>query len=165
MSKPKTIPQANSTSFWYILPCFFWHHFCLCSRHPRKRPKVNRTDAKAGSSSDRKTGPDRKTIAPVLKVEPHTPAIQYQGSDDEVEVVEGLTATPTYMSFDFHLSHDLHRIAAIPAAACLAVRQVYIILAFLARQLPRLRMLNLLLCKLSGNSDYIYFVLALYSCS
>ena len=61
------------------------------------RPKVNCTDAKAGSSSDHKTGPDRKTITPVLKVEPYTPAIQYQESDDEVEVAEGLTATPTYI--------------------------------------------------------------------
>lgn len=106
---------------------------------------------KAGSSSGHKTGADRKTIAPVLKAEPQIPAIQYQVSDDEVEVIDDFSATPKYTCFDFRLSHDLHRIAAIP----MAVRQVFTNLAFHERRQPRPRMLYLLLSKPSGKSDYI----------
>lgn len=139
---------------YYLFTFFFWYYCCLCSRHPRKRPKVNRTDVKAGSSSDRKTRPDRKTIAPVLKAEPQIPAIQYQVSDDEVEVVDDFSATPKYMCFDVRLSHDLHRIVAIPIAVC----QVFTNLAFHERRQPRPRVLYLLLSEPSGKSDYIYSV-------
>jgi len=50
---------------------------------------------KAGSSSDRKAGPVRHVIAPVSKIEPQVPIIQYQVSDDDVEVIESFSMTPT----------------------------------------------------------------------
>jgi len=65
-------------------------------QHPRKRPKVDRTTMKAGSSSDHKAGPVRKAIASVSKVEPQVPTIQYQVSDDEVEVIDSFSMTPTH---------------------------------------------------------------------
>lgn len=49
---------------------------------------------KAGSLSDRKAGPVRHVIAPVSKIEPQVPIIQYQVSDDDVEVIESFLMTP-----------------------------------------------------------------------
>jgi hypothetical protein len=58
------------------------------------------------------------------------------------------------------LSHDSHRIAAIPAAVHQAVHQVYTNQVFLEKRQLHLMVLHLLPYKLSGKSDY--FFLALY---
>ena len=57
-----------------------------------KRPKVAPSNVKPGSSQG--SGTTRKTVAPVLKTEPHTLPTQYQISDDEVEVVESFPMVP-----------------------------------------------------------------------